>query len=520
MGKAKARKKQKKLMDEALDNQFFKGINMKKRLILVILILGLAILWAQELSPYRNIVHSSRCSDGKIRVQWMDALDLDLDLPTESWYSQNGADWQLADSEALGTSHFQTFIPYEFGQHLRWRLRTQVELMEQQLVYMHAPHMQDDQFPPELGQMGLIGNDAIGDSITVYQPYLDFTQTWCGVAENKLYSSMANVANSFPLINSIYSYNAYLTTITNPETVVDTLAYAMVHSFNIPGVLQPGLYKLRMGEENLPSFERIGDVESQILGGKLHHACELDDLFNDPDFGTWPNSVNALLLGSLSMTLSVDPETFTPTFGIGDYSVPAAIIFEDHFYQVDENTLPAVDNVFLANNTLSFEYFDEESDFPLIMELLLPDGQVLHPQPLGYEYSLQPITFNVDLPNPVSQVTLRYADNDIDIIEELHVLTGVSDPAQIPSALSCAMQNPFKAGNIRLSGLKQGDLKLEIFDLRGRKLGKIHEGSTSRGELDLPWDARVDGKALKNGLYILRVTQPHKTLLKRFVITK
>ncbi len=508
-------------MNKAFDTQFFKGINMKKRLTLLILILGLAILSAQELSPYRNIVHSSRCSDGNIRVKWMDALDLDLDLPTECWYSQNGAAWQLATTQEPDPSHQQALVPYEFGNHLRWRLRTQLELMDQQFVYMHAPYLQTEQFPPPLANVGLIGADATGDSITVYQPYLDFTDTWCAVTENKLYSVMANVTNSFPVINGISSYNAYITTITNPETVVDTLTYAMIHSFNIPGVIQPGLYKLRMGEENLPSFEQIGEIQSQILGGKLYQACNLNDLFNDPDFGAWPNSVNALVLASLSMTLSIDMQTFEPTFGLGDYSIPAAIIFEDHFYQVDENTLPTIDNVFLADDSLTFDYFDAESDFPILMEVLLPSGEVLYPHPLGYDYGPHPISFGLILPNPVNELTFRYSDNDTDTVTQTHTFVSVSDSNNSPAALSCDMQNPFSpGGKIRLSGLKRDNLSVSIYDLRGRKLGSIHEGGTSHGELNLHWDGSVGGKKLDSGVYFLRVIQADKTLLKRFTIIK
>ncbi|NLW18488.1 MAG: T9SS type A sorting domain-containing protein [Candidatus Cloacimonetes bacterium] len=492
---------------------------MKTKLIILILLLGLATLSAQQLSPYRNMVHSSRLSNGNIRMQWMDSLDLDLNLPTELWHSTNGGAWQLATSQEIDPWQ-QALVPYEFGNHLRWRLRTHASMFGQEFIYMHAPYLPTEEFPPSFEHVGLIGTDATGDSVTVYQPYLDFTNTWCAATENKLYSVMENAANSFPVMNSISSYNVYLTTITNPETVVDTLTYAMVHSFNIPGVIQPGLYKLRLNAQFIPSFERIGEIQSQVLGGKLYQACNFSDLYNDPDFGTWPNSLNGLLLTSLSMSVSINLQTFVPTFGLGDYSTLSGILFEDHIYQVHENTLPTIDNVFLANDSLTFDYFDAESDFPILMEAVLPTGEVLYPEPVGFYYGTQPTSFSLLLPSPATQITLRYADNDIDIVEEQYHFTSVSDPGQSPSALACTMQNPFKAGNIRLSGLKQGDVTVTVYDLRGRKLGLIYDGGASRGELDLSWDASVGGKALPNGMYLLRVTQPGNTLLKRFVITK
>ena len=493
---------------------------MKTKLIIVIFILGTALVNAQQLSPYRNIVHSSRLSDGNICLQWIDSLDLELNLPTELWHSTNGGAWQLATSQEID-SWQQALVPYEFGNHLRWRLRTHLNMLGQEFIYMHAPYLPTEEFPPPFENVGLIGTDATGDSLTVYQPYLDFTDTWCAATENKLYSVMANAANSFPVMNSISSYNVYLTTITNPETVVDTLTYAMVHSFNIPGVIQPGLYKLRLDEQFLPSFERIGEIQSQVLGGKLYQACNLSDLYNDPDFGAWPNSLNGLILTSLSMSVSIDLQTFVPTFGVGDYSTLAGIIFDDHFYQVDENTLPTIDNVFLADDSLTFDYFDAESDFPILMEVVLPNGEVLYPQPLGYDYGPHPISFGLILPNPVNELTFRFSDNDTDIVTQTHTFVSVSDPNLSPAALSCEMQNPFNpGGKIRLSGLKRDSLSLSIYDLRGRKIGSIHEGGTSHGELNLHWDGSVGGKKLDSGVYFLRVVQADKTLLKRFTIIK
>ena len=271
----------------------------------------------------------------------------------------------------------------------------------------------------------------------------------------------------------------------------------------------------------MPSFERIGEIQSQVLGGKLYQACNLSDLYNDPDFGAWPNSLNGLFLTSLSMSVSIDLQTFVPTFGVGDYSTLAGIIFDDHFYQVDENTLPTIDNVLLADDSLTFDKFDAESDFPILKEVVLPNGEVLYPQPLGYDYGPHPISFGLILPNPVNELTFRFSDNDTDIVTQTHTFVSVSDPNLSPAALSCEMQNPFNpGGKIRLSGLKRDSLSLSIYDLRGRKIGSIHEGGTSHGELNLHWDGSVGGKKLDSGVYFLRVVQADKTLLKRFTIIK
>lgn len=495
---------------------------MKTNLLLCALLLALSLLGAQALNPYQNLIHSSRCADGNLRLRWMDPTGLGLE--TECWYAADGAAWQQAPTGVYSDLQLQALVPYEFGQNLRYRLRTELTLMDESLVYMHAPYLDSDLFPPQISKLGQIGVDAVGDSVMLYAPYLDLTESWFGATQSRLFSALANVPNSFPTLNSVYSYNAYITTLTNPDTVIDTLTYAMIYSFYIADVIQPGLYKLRMGDAGIPSFTRIGNIQSMVLGGKLFMSCNLADLVNDPDFGAWPNSINGLVASSLTMNLSIDPNTYAISYGIGDYSTPGLLFFEDHTYQAGANTPPQCTNYWfdLMSQTFNFDYFDAEGDFPIQMELELPDAQILEPLPLGYDFS-QPVSYSVELPGIPDFATLRWSDNGIDIPEYVHWFVSSNDGLLPAAELSCRLPNPLRSGDparISLAGLAKAALSVSVYNLRGQKLGLLYEGNVSAGAFDLPWNGTLNGSALDSGVYFLRITQDGRSANHRFVVTK
>ena len=495
---------------------------MKAGILTAALLLTASLLCAQSFNPYQALRQSSRCEDGYLRLRWQDPLGLGMD--TQCWYSAAGAPWQQAPSGVYAEHQMQALLPYEFGQNLRYRLRTELDLIDQSVVYMHTPFLDSNLFPPPEGRLGRISTDATGDSVTIYSPNLDLTESLFGATQSQFISALANVSGSFPTINNVLSYNVYLTTLTSPDALADSISYAMVWSFYIEGVVQPGLYKLKAGTSGIPSFIHIGNIQGMVMGGKLFMACDLDDLTADPDFGAWPNSLNALGVTSLTMSLSIDPDSLQASFGIGDYSIPGFLFFADHRYEVAENTLPQCDNIALdeINQVLSFEYLDAEADFPLLMELELPEGQILEPLPLSLDYS-QGVAYTAQLDNIPDYVILRCSDNASIIVEKVHWFVGIQDEDQPQAVLKCRLPNPLRSGadpvRISLSGLTKEPLEVNVFNLRGQNLATLFSGSPASGDLDIAWNAAMNGKTLGSGMYILRLAQGGRTFSRRFVIT-
>lgn len=489
---------------------------MKHRLLLFVLLLAAASLAAQYYNPYLDLMHSSRCADGNLRVRWADGTG--NFLGTECYYSSDGAAWQTADVQQISGSHMEAPVPYEFGQTLRYRLRTEISYMEESFAALHTPYLTADAFPPALNTLGLVGTDATGDSVTVYAPVLDLTGSWCAATEDKFYFTLGNAAGSFPTMNSITSYNVYGVVIANPETVADTLAYAMLYTFNIPGVISPGLYKARIDPDSgMPYYELLGSIQSQILGGKLYLACNMDDLTGDPDFGPWPSTFNALAVSGVSMRAAYNIASGEIDFGIGDYSTPSALFFVDNVYDVDQNTLPQCTNLMVntGTNTVSFDYWDAEGDFPLQAKFVITDGPELEFQVWGNDFA-QTVHFSGMLPYLPDSGQLLVSDNDIDVVQTAWSLTGAPQEAATPAPLSLSLPNPLHSGTglIKLEGLDSTPLQISLYDLRGRKLDTLYQGQPPQGSLELPWKSR----GLSSGIYLLRVTQAGKALTRRFAL--
>ncbi|MDP2174241.1 MAG: T9SS type A sorting domain-containing protein [Candidatus Cloacimonadaceae bacterium] len=487
---------------------------MKKILVITLLLLC-AALFAQETMPFGGIRHSSVCADGNLRLRWND-LSGGM-YPQECWYRINNGGWQSAPVDNSDLLFNQALLPYQFGQTLRYRLKADASYMNESIAYMHPAYLGSDTFPPVLNTMALIGTDATGDSITVYAPALDLTDSYIAATANKFYSTLANVANSFPTMLSLTSYNVYLTTIMNPVALADSVAYAMIYSFNIAGVISPGLYKVGMDATGIPTFARIGNIQSQVSGGKLYMACNISDLTNDPNFGPWPNESNALMFSSATMRININSVTLQPEFGFGDSGSYGVNEFLDLRYNVPQNTLPALSQPGFANNIVSVTYTDINGDFPLMAEFVTHANQTIPMTHLSNDFS-QPVTFTGLLPVGTTGGTFRFSDNESDVVELAFQIVSIEDDYCVPAPISVSMPNPFKAGEISIKGLGSEMVKAELFNLRGQKLGVIHQANPVSGEVSFTWDGKVKGSNPGSGIYFIKITSGKAYKWQRFVI--
>ena len=190
-----------------------------------------------------------------------------------------------------------------------------------------------------------------------------------------------------------------------------------------------------------PVFTRLGNVQSQVSGGALNLACNISDLTADPNFGALPDAI--MMLG-LTLKVDIDLASLEPQIGLGDYSTPAFIIFQDNYYQVSQNTLPVCtfNGYNPSTGILLIDYWDADADFPLISEAILPDGTILQFLPTGLDYSF-PVTYTLQLPViEVDSLIWRFSDNGFDIVQDVVHFVGNQDGYLIPSLLSCTMPNP------------------------------------------------------------------------------
>lgn len=493
---------------------------MKQYTLLFALILGICCLGAQEIHLWQHFRHSSRDDAGNIHIRW-DNLANDV-LNQEFYAKRGGGAWQsypithLSDGSSSAQPNFSWNMP------LSYRLRAEQSYEGVAAAVMHPAWLLDESFPPMTDDLAFIGTDVFGDSLTVYDPNLDLGDTWMGCTDDKLFFAMQNLSNDFPTMNSFTSYNAYGCAIANPDAALaDSTIFAMVYA-NVLGLISPGLYKIGIDAELTPSFDRIGDIQSIVSGGKLYLACNLSDLTNDPSFGEWPNFTNTLAFSALTMKLDINLSTMEPDVGIGDYSMPGIVIFEKHEYQASGNTVPQVTELKIENNLLSFFYSDDENDFPLVCKFINQNGEEIHLESNSYDY-FNGVTFSGISPSEIISGELLVSDNNIDFQRIEYEPTSNSEDLLPTASLACNIPNPILRGsklNIKLSNLTTDQLELHIYNIRGQKLWSWKGYADGNNELSLHWDANIKGKAAPAGVYLLKAKNAKTELSKKFSIIR
>lgn len=474
------------------------------------MLLAPILIFAQGMMPFANVTHSAVCADGNIRVRWIDATA--GEMPIECLYNLNGGTWQTASQ---GETEAEAWIPYQYGQQMRFRLRSEMSYEGESVAYMSAAYLVADTFPPSLNRMGYIGADPTGDSLMVYTPNLDITSTYMAATEGKIYCAMGNASSLFPTFNSITSYNVYMMTLFNALSPNEEIAYAMVYTFNIAGFISPGLYKLGVDAEQNPTFTRLGNIQSNVNDGKLYLACNIADLTADPDFGAWMGSGDLLAMIGATMRVDINLSTMEPELAFGDNSGVGMIEFTDHHINASANTLPELTNPGTDALSVWVVYSDANGDYPLQAEYQGYDG-IDYPM-LQTGVTAEGLVFSTYIPVGLMGGHFSFTDNGMDYVTLQFDWVPVSDPVIPGVPVSLSMPNPFRtAGEVSIKGLGDNPISVEVYNLRGQKMGIIHQGRTHA----FRWDGRVNGVALPNGIYMMKVNSPSGTHTRRFAVIK
>lgn len=500
---------------------------MRHIVLTLVLIIALGTLGAQTATTWQYVRHSALDASGNVHVRFNGVPDVAGNYSL-NYYQSNA--WQELIPTSPETLLYEALVPAQTGQPVSYRVKSTYDAMGQQIIALNPTYYPTDAFPPTLASMSYVADDPVGDSVMVYYPGLDITGTWCGYSENKIYAAISNQTNSFTTMNSFSSYNMYFAGLVNAATALtDSTIYAMVYTFSIPGVISPGLYKFGMNVADTSlAFQRLGNVQSQVVGGKLMLACNISDLTADPSFGAWPPDFNAMGCIAGTVRIDLDLSTMTPAFNFGDYSAVGQMIFEHYNYTLGANSVPAISGVTLTGNaitrTLSLTYNDANADFPLTAKFVQDNGNEIALTPETYDFS-QPVTFGASFTaNGWTNGTIRFSDNDIDFITYEVANTAVEDDALLPTFSLNVAPNPYRLSAGLLSLKLNTEMSLEvtggIYNLKGQCIRHLDLPS-GMSQKSLTWDGlNSDGKPVADGVYFIQLHQGTASLSHKIMILK
>jgi hypothetical protein len=106
----------------------------------------------------------------------------------------------------------------------------------------------------------------------------------------------------------------------------------------------------------------------------------------------------------------------------------------------------------------------------------------------------------------------------------LRVRTDVSDV--IPDVvdrgepIALMFQNPFPAnGPLSFTLPRTSRVSLKIYDISGRLVSTVYEGSAEAGEHSLSWDRRSDsGRTLSSGIYFMQLSTAEGSVNSKMIV--
>lgn len=500
---------------------------MRYFLICLVLLLSVSLA-AQSLSQFMNVRHSARDASGNVHIRFN---SVDEGLSAYNFFYRDG-DWNSAPVTQINPGEFEALIPYFVGTDVPYIMSKTVDSGAEAVTFLQPPFYSAVSFPPTASDLASFGLDAIGDSVSIYSPVLDIVRSSVAANDTGLYRAIQNQTGTFPTMNSITSYNLWMSVIANPLAIADSVAFAMIYTQNIFGIISPGLYKIGMDQSGVPSFSRLGNIQSQVSGGILYMACNWADLAADPDFGAWPNDLNTLMCTDVSMNITITLPSMTPAFNFGDYGAIGMVEFVYHNYHSLDNQLPvaAWNSYDAVSGAYDITYTDADHDFPLLAQLV---EFIQVGTEFVYTYTdLSPAEMDVEnglyrfIGTHVPSVSyyFLFSDNNIENTV-LNAFVSNSDASlSPPAALNFSVQNPLSRMSdsitFNLIGLTKSPLEIGIYNLKGQKVLQLPVFSPRLDRESLSWSPVAEFRALAVGLYFVRIKQDSRVQTQKIMITR
>jgi len=231
-----------------------------------------------------------------------------------------------------------------------------------------------------------VNEDPTGDS-SIGEPYFDIDEIGVAISDDRIHVHLSNAGGGFDTGSFFGPWNLYVVGFLNPEDA-DSSLYGLGYGDGGFGLLYPGVWKFQLGSD-FPEF--VADIEYSISGNELYMAANMDDIFNDPDFGTWPNEFESIIVTGLTVQASLSDMT------IADQTDPAFLNPDFQSYEIGVNTPPQIsdltaevlgDSSGLLLVQIQTMYIDEDNHFPLLSDCSISQNgnEVFSGEMLSYDH--------------------------------------------------------------------------------------------------------------------------------------
>lgn len=366
-----------------------------------------------------------------------------------------------------------------------------------------------------------LSSDPVGDEI-YGRTHLDLTECRISHDGTTLFASLTNAGGGFP-VNSGLTFFSYFLGITDPAVADPDTVFAMIHTVSAAGIIEPGLYQV-FGS-GVSDLLKIGEITATEIPGenRLLLSCRLADLEADESFQTWYDPADPRL----------DVAGFTQRIsllgGVGEADRTPGGIWHLRDVALDPgvNQVPVLSDLLLpdpvAGGFVSIVYSDADGNCPVWAEIVFDgtESYALLPQTLDFG---EPVSYRseTDLPPLLSGdwsvAVARFSDNASDAVELTE--DSISGAIAGPGLRVLASPNPFSGQTSLFFELPRSQVvKLDIYDLKGRRVTTLVDDGLAAGPHVRVWDGRDSaGRPQPDGVYFYHLRSVELDVVKRVTL--
>jgi len=368
-----------------------------------------------------------------------------------------------------------------------------------------------DPTPSELTRVAAdpAGDEAFGLT------HLDLVDCRVSFSDTRLYAALQNVGGGFP-VNSGFTFYGYLFGIADPAQVDPDVVFALMYTYNQPGIIGPGLYKVT--GTGLGDLEKIGEITVTTFPDEntLLLSCRLVDLTSDPDFAAWydPDDPRVNVAGfTQRITIFGGAQEADRTPG-------GTLHLREVGIDPEVNRLPTLADLHIVNPGPDAYalvlYADADANCPVLSEIVFDGAEMFAMRPLTLDYAATVVyVTEPGIPPLVTGLwdaaVARFSDNATDVVEARITGTSVPDeprPEDQRGWRVAAAPNPSPGKTtFHVPTSLPGPWRLTVLDATGRTIAVLDAGAGSGRPLC--WDGRDrQGREVPAGTYGWRLETP------------
>ncbi len=324
------------------------------------------------------------------------------------------SNWTLDDAYYLGTpgyeNTFEAVAQTPSSGNMYIGVQADITFLGMEVVATQSPYNSGDGVPADWYLN--VNDDPTGDS-EINEQYMDIDEISVAVSDNRIHVHLSNVGGGFDVGGFFGPWNLYVVGFLNPEDP-DSSLYGIGYGDGGFGLLYPGLWKFQLGAD-LPTF--VGNIDYSINGDDLYMAANMSDIFNDPDFGPWPNEFESLAVTGLTVQASLSSMT------IADQTDPAFMNPGFQSYVIGSNSSPQLspltyeiigDSSGMSLVNITVNYSDSDNHFPLTADYIISNWSTEYVgQFISYDHSYDDGSlFEIEIPLEPGEYNLTATFSD------------------------------------------------------------------------------------------------------------